>query len=52
MNLIFVVLAVLCGLALIFQFDTGTLEAQQVAGLGIIFAALAALSPVSWPWQR
>lgn len=51
MNLIFVVLAVLCGVVLLIEMDTGNLEPFQIAGLGIIFAALASLAPGGWPWR-
>mgnify|MGYP001563708817 CR=1 FL=1 len=51
MNLVCVVLAVLCGLALVFEFDTGSLGSTDVAGFGIIFAAMAALAPGGWPWR-
>ena len=45
MKLILVVIAVLCGLAAIFEFDTGTLSAAQVLGLGVIAAAVAHVAP-------
>ena len=49
MRYIFVILAILCGIALLIELDTGTLAAVQVAGIGIIFAALAAVAPSTWP---
>ena len=49
MAYIFVVLAILCGVVLLIKIDTGTLEPIQVAGIGIIFAALAAVAPANWP---
>ena len=45
MKLIAVIIAVLCGVALVIQLDTGTLSAVQVAGLGIISAAAASVVP-------
>ena len=52
MNLICVVVAILCGAALMIELDTGNLSGLQVAGVGVVAAALAALSPGGWPWQR
>lgn len=49
MRFIFVILALLCGIALLLKIATGTLDANQVAGLGIIFLCLAVVSPVAWP---
>lgn len=49
MRFVFVILAILCGVALGIKLDTGTLDATQVAGTGIIFAALATVAPASWP---
>ena len=49
MKFVLVILAVLCGIALLIELDTGTLAANQVAGIGIIFAALATVAPASWP---
>ena len=45
MKLIAVVIAVLLGGALIFEIDTGTLDSWQVAGAGIVAAALAQVVP-------
>jgi hypothetical protein len=49
MRFVLVILAVLCGIALLIELDTGTLEAVQVAGIGIICAALATVAPSTWP---
>ena len=43
MKLIAVVIAMLCGVALGIELDTGTLTATQVAGIGIIAAAAASI---------
>lgn len=48
MRFVLVILAILCGVALLVKLDTGTLEATQVAGVGIILAALAVVAPDSW----
>lgn len=48
MNLICVLIAILCGIVLIFEFPTGSLSANQIAGIGIIFAALASVVPATW----
>ena len=45
MKILLVIIAVLCGLALCFEFDTGTLSAWQIAGVGIIAAAAAHVVP-------
>lgn len=45
MKIVLVIIAVLCGLALCIQLDTGSLSATQVAGAGIIAAALAHVVP-------
>jgi hypothetical protein len=45
LRIVFVILAILCGIALVIQLDTGSLNATQVAGLGIIFAASATVAP-------
>jgi hypothetical protein len=49
MNIIFAILAILCGVVLLLGMDTGDLEPIKVAGVGIIFAALAAITPRTWP---
>ncbi len=41
LKILLIVIAVLCGLALIFNFDTGSLKPLAVAGIGIICSALA-----------
>ncbi len=41
LKIILVIIAVFCGLALIFQLDTGTITPIQVAGVGIICSAVA-----------
>jgi hypothetical protein len=48
MRFVLVILAILCGICLLLKIATGTLDAQQVAGIGIIFTALATIAPVSW----
>ncbi len=45
MRLVFVILAILCGVVLVIKMATGDLQPTQVAGIGIIFAALAAVAP-------
>ena len=50
MNLVFLVIAVLCGIALLIELDTGSLEPFQVAGAGILSLAIAGLAPVI-PWR-
>ena len=45
MKLIAVIIAVLCGIALGIELDTGTLTTAQVAGVGIIAAAAASVVP-------
>lgn len=37
--------ACLCGVVLIIKMATGSVDAGQVAGVGIIFAALAQVAP-------
>lgn len=48
MRFVLVILAILCGICLALKIATGTLDAQQVAGVGIICAALAAIAPANW----
>lgn len=50
MSFIALLIAVLCGIALAIELDTGTLEPFQVAGIGIIAAALVGVAPARWPW--
>ena len=45
MKIVLVIIAVLCGLALCIELDTGTLSSVQVAGVGIIAAAAAHVCP-------
>ena len=45
MRLILAALAVMCGIVLIFGLDTGELSQMDVAGVGIVFAALATVAP-------
>ena len=45
MKLIAVIIAVIAGVALCIELDTGTLTTAQVAGLGIIAAAAASVMP-------
>ena len=45
MKIVLIVLAVLLGAVLIFEIDTGSLTAMQVAGAGIICAAAAHVVP-------
>lgn len=49
MSLIFLIIAVLCGIVLIVEIDTGNLTPLQVAGIGIISLAIAGVVPTSWP---
>ncbi len=49
MRFILVVIAVLIGIALCIKLDTGTLDASQVAGVGIICLGIAIVSPLGWP---
>ena len=49
MRFVLVILAILCGICLALKIATGTLDAQQVAGIGIICVALAVVAPLSWP---
>ncbi len=48
LNLVALIVAVLCGIVLIIEVDTGNLTAGQVAGIGIIALAVAG-APRSWP---
>ena len=53
MAFLFAFIAFLCGVALVFEFDTGSLEPLQVAGIGLICAALAIFAGPGWPtWLR
>lgn len=52
MGYLFTIIAVLCGIVLLIEMDTGSLSQLQVAGIGLIFAALAAVSPSNWAWPR
>ena len=45
MKVVLVILAVLLGAVLIFEIETGSLTTMQVAGAGIICAALAQVVP-------
>lgn len=49
MRFILVILAIICGIALIIKLDTGTLDPQQVAGIGLVFLGLAVVAPANWP---
>ena len=49
MSYILLFLAILCGLALIFKFDTGSIEPLQVAGVGIVLLACAVVAPNTLP---
>ncbi len=57
MGLLLAIIAFFCGLALIFNFGTGELNPQDVAGVGICCVALAilvgaAIPTSGWPWNR
>lgn len=52
MGLIAAIIAVLCATALIIELDTGSLQALQVAGLGILALAVAFVAGASWPWPK
>lgn len=49
MRFVLVILAILCGIALVLKLDTGTLDPTQVAGIGLIFLGLAVVAPANWP---
>ncbi len=49
MRYLAVVLAVLCGIALVIKAGTGTLDPGQIAGIGVILLAIAFFLPTSWP---
>lgn len=51
MSFVALVVAVLCGIALVINLDTGSLSAQEVTGIGIIALVVAGLAPVSFPWK-
>ena len=51
MSFIALIVAVLCGIALVINLDTGSLTELQVAGIGIIALVVAGIAPSSWPWQ-
>lgn len=51
MSFIALIVAVLCGIALVIDLDTGSLDALQVAGIGIIALVVAGLAPAKFPWQ-
>lgn len=50
MNLIALIVAVLCGIVLIIEMDTGNLQQMQVAGIGIIALVIAGATPPAWRW--
>ncbi len=43
------IVAVLCGIVLIIEVDTGNLDGLQVAGIGLLAAIVAFFSPRTWP---
>lgn len=45
MKLVLVIAACACGVALVIKLATGTVDPLQVAGVGIICAALAVIAP-------
>ena len=49
MRFVLVILAILCGICLLLKIATGTLEPDQIAGIGIILLALAIVAPINWP---
>lgn len=49
MRYLFVLLAILCGIALIAKMATGTIDPQQLAGIGVVLLGLAVVSPAGWP---
>lgn len=49
MGWIALIVAVLCGIALIIELDTGSLEPIQVAGIGIIALIIGVVAPRTWP---
>lgn len=49
MGAVFALVALACGVALVIKLDTGTLDAVQVTGIGLISLACAFFAGVSWP---
>ncbi len=49
MGFIAAIIAVLCGIVLIIEVDTGNLSLFQVAGVGLLAAICAGFLPRSWP---
>lgn len=52
MSFLFAVFAIICGVALALGIDTGKLDKDALAGVGIVLAALAAMAPPDLSWLR
>jgi glucose uptake protein GlcU len=53
MSFIALIVAVLCGIALLINLDTGDLTDKQVMGIAIIALVVAGIAPAAtWPWKR
>ena len=50
MSFVALLVAVLCGIALLVNIDTGDLTDKQVTGIAIIALVVAGVVPSKWPW--
>lgn len=49
MGWIFLIIALLCGIVLIIEMPTGSLQPAQVAGIGILSLCIGVVAPRTWP---
>ncbi len=52
MSFIALIVAILCGIVLVLEIETGNLSELQVAGVGLIALVVAGAAPASFPWQK